>query len=247
MSGLVSFCVFGDDPANIYYGGALENARLYRQWRPDWTLLFYMGTSVPKWLWRDLEAENPNCRFVLNEATENQTATYWRFLAVKQFPDADFILFRDVDSRPSDREKAAVTEWVCQNDYPYHMMRDHPYHGRHLMSGMWAIKKQAYHQIQNTLPDEIYDDYYQTDQIELEFKVWPYCRRQIMVHIGCYQIFERLPQRRPFTVARKPGEFVGQGYYADGKIRYPGHEDLVIPDAELMAVEPRFFEDRFYV
>lgn len=38
------------------------------------------------------------------------------------------------------REKAAVEEWF-DIGMPFHIMRDHPYHGMALLAGMWGIAK----------------------------------------------------------------------------------------------------------
>ncbi len=42
-------------------------------------------------------------------------------------PQVDVWVSRDLDSRFSDREAAAVAEWLA-SDEPFHAMRDHPGH-----------------------------------------------------------------------------------------------------------------------
>ena len=46
---------------------------------------------------------------------------------------------RDLDSRFSEREKAATEEWLRSNK-EFHFMRDHPYHGSVILGGCWGCK-----------------------------------------------------------------------------------------------------------
>ena len=46
---------------------------------------------------------------------------------------------RDLDSRFSEREKAATEEWLRSNK-EFHFMRDHPYHGYVILGGCWGCK-----------------------------------------------------------------------------------------------------------
>jgi hypothetical protein len=260
MKGLVSFTLFGDgtrllgtngniqgyqgESKDIYYGGAIKNAILYRQWQPSWSLRFYLGGTVPHSLEKELLLANPNCQFVRVEGNEDETATWWRMSAIKDAWDYDFIIFRDVDSRPWARERHAVEEWLG-SDWTFHMMRDHNFHGRELMSGMWGIKREAYASLQH-LPNQIDENYYGTDQIALLNSVWIVARRKILAHIGSYNIFERMSQRLPFRIPRsiEPlGRFVAQGVYADDTVRYPDHADKVTPDEELLLRDDIFLEE----
>lgn len=243
MKGLVSFCLFGDDPNDIYYQGAIENAKKYWYWQPDWDLWFYVGKSVPDRVIAAIRAVNDNTHFEFVDEPENQTSTHWRFRALWH-SNHDFIIFRDTDSRPCDREKAAVEEWL-RSDYPYHTMRDHQFHGRPLLAGMWGIKRTNYSEATTSLPYELgqNEDFYGVDQIALQIHVWPHCKRKIMVHIGSYHIYEKMAQRRPFTVPRRKDGFVAQGFNGDGSIRYPGHELHVDSDEELRARDDIFLEE----
>ena len=48
-------------------------------------------------------------------------------------------LCRDLDSRFSKREAAAVGEWL-QSSAAIHVMRDHPQHGAPLLGGLWGAR-----------------------------------------------------------------------------------------------------------
>ena len=49
---------------------------------------------------------------------------------------------RDLDSLASDREVAAVTEWL-RSSRSFHVMRDHPQHGTEILGGTWAYRASA--------------------------------------------------------------------------------------------------------
>lgn len=241
MSGLVSFSLFGDDPQDVYYEGAIQNAKLYKQLYPNWDLWFYIGNSVPDRILQEIRSVNPRASFDLIDETEDQTSTWWRYRALK-YSDHDFILFRDVDSRPWKRETTAVEEWL-ESPWPYHTMRDHRFHGRQLLGGLWGVKRKAFAHHHN-IPDRITGDWYGVDQVALLTWVWVFCRRQILTHIGCYHIFEKMDQRRPFSVARTEAEpFIAQGLDANDKPRYPGHEKMIDADIELRKRDDIFLEE----
>ncbi len=66
---------------------------------------------------------------------------FWRFLAADD-QRADAAIFRDVDSRISEREAHAVQEWLASGR-AFHIMRDHPRHWRPMMGGMWGVRPGA--------------------------------------------------------------------------------------------------------
>ena len=241
MSGLVSFSLFGDDSNRVYFEGAISNARAYAKQFPEWDLWFYVGRSVPDAVLQKIVSVNPRASFDLVDEPEDQCSTWWRYRAIKH-SDHDFILFRDVDSRLCARETTAVQEWI-ESPYLYHAMRDHQYHGRPLLAGLWDIKREAYPN-HRKLPDSITGDYYGTDQYQLLKYVWPVCIRRILTHIGCYQIFEKMDQRRPFIVPRSDKfPFVAQGFNGDGTVRYPEHSDKVDSDRELRGRDDIFMKE----
>ena len=62
----------------------------------------------------------------------------WRFFPTLD-PNVDLVMSRDLDSRFTAREAAAVREWLASNK-TLHAMRDHPYHGVPIMGGGWGSK-----------------------------------------------------------------------------------------------------------
>ena len=55
------------------------------------------------------------------------------------FLKVEVAMFRDLDSRPSQREVDAVHEWL-QSKHAFHVMRDHPGHDLPMLAGMWGLK-----------------------------------------------------------------------------------------------------------
>ena len=62
----------------------------------------------------------------------------WRFFPTLD-PGVDVVMSRDLDSRFTAREAAAVREWLA-SDKTLHAMRDHPWHGVSIMGGGWGSK-----------------------------------------------------------------------------------------------------------
>ena len=52
---------------------------------------------------------------------------------------------RDLDSRLTGREAAAVTDWLENTDRPFHIMRDNPNHGTEILGGMWGARMDIGH------------------------------------------------------------------------------------------------------
>lgn len=231
MRGLVSFSVFGDDPNDIYFGGALRNAEMYRTLYPEWVLRFYVGKTAHKILEPDLSGWS-NVEIVPMDAPEDQTATFWRFLALRD-RSFDFHLFRDTDGRPHPRERAAVEEWLASNQ-DFHVMRDHPRHGAVMLAGLWGVKSGSHMaRINRRLPEKVVGDYYQVDQDFLRAKLWPLARRSLMAHVDCRYLYGSPGITRPFLTPRNNLDFfAGEGRFADNRLRFPEHR-LEIP------VDPR--------
>ena len=73
----------------------------------------------------------------VSDATEI-FAMNWRFFPTLD-PQVDIYLCRDLDSRPSQREVAAVREWL-RSGLAIHSMRDHPAHNTPLLGASWGAR-----------------------------------------------------------------------------------------------------------
>ena len=63
---------------------------------------------------------------------------FWRFLAASD-PEADAVIFRDADAKPSRREKEAVDQWL-ESGLDYHIIRDSPWHQATILAGLWGCR-----------------------------------------------------------------------------------------------------------
>ena len=72
------------------------------------------------------------------EDASRMFAMNWRFFPTLD-PQVDILLSRDLDSRISQREVDAVTEWM-ESGKLVHVMRDHPQHNTPMLGGMWATR-----------------------------------------------------------------------------------------------------------
>ncbi len=234
MTVLVSFSLFGTD--DMYSVGAVRNAAMYAAKKPDWSLRFYVGRSITGNAINEILAANPRAHVieVFNER-ENAASTWWRMRSILDPWHHDTLIFRDTDSRPCDRELAAVDEWLDQDELTAHVIRDHQFHCAVILSGLWGIKGFATIRAVSGHIQPVVQDFWTTDQIALQ-KVFPIIRRKMMVHLGSSCIYERHSQRRPLRVPRDPGSFVAQGFKADGTPRHPEHvrPELMLSDEYLL-------------
>ncbi len=237
MKGLVSFTLFGDKP--VYNVGALRNVEIWKQSEFDVDCRFYVGHSVPTATLHSLDALGAEIKFV--DRPEDQTACFWRYDAL-QGCQYDYILFRDVDSRPFEREFHCIRDWL-RSGLPNHVIRDHPFHGVPILAGLFGVKREEFHNIGRQLPSVIPDDYYlmvnraqtaekfqsndfyQIDQWWLRLRVYPYMHNLVTAHDDFFS-FERFRFKMALP-ERTNNEFCGEGFDEFDNPRYPHHRQLL--------------------
>ena len=62
----------------------------------------------------------------------------WRFLPLVD-PQVSVMVSRDLDSRLTAREQAAVEDWL-ETGLSFHVMRDHISHSKEILAGMWGAR-----------------------------------------------------------------------------------------------------------
>ena len=102
---------------------------------PGWTCRIYHDDSVPRTLLTELAGLGVEL-VAMPAGSGPAQGLYWRFLASDD-PTVDRFLCRDLDSRPTAREKAAVDAWIASGQ-PFHVMRDHVLHTDLILAGMWG-------------------------------------------------------------------------------------------------------------
>jgi hypothetical protein len=136
----LSFSLWGDNP--LYNVGAIRNSELIKFTYPNWKMVLYYDNTVPQETIQKLIENDVEC---IDVSDMNIYGMFWRFFA-SDIEDAEYVCFRDCDSRISFREYLAVKEWM-ESKKTLHVMRDHPAHGvpygndeMGLLGGMWGIK-----------------------------------------------------------------------------------------------------------
>jgi len=123
--------------------------------------------------------------------------------------DAEYVCFRDCDSRLSERESVAVKEWI-DSEKTLHVMRDHPAHGTPygnnqlgILGGMWGIKAK-----QVPMTDMVL-------KFNKDMKLGDGSDQTFLKTI--YQVFQNnrcthddFFEKKPFTIKRENGRFIGE-------------------------------------
>jgi hypothetical protein len=138
MKKIISFSLWGGQP--IYNVGAIENAKTFHHFYPDFECWFYIhDTSVPKSTIKTLE-KIKNVKIIIKSGDLRKCSPeMWRFEPIDN-PDVELSISRDTDSRITEREKLALDEWL-KSDKLFHIMRDHPHHTFDILAGMFGTRK----------------------------------------------------------------------------------------------------------
>jgi hypothetical protein len=198
----LSFSLWGDKP--IYNVGAIRNSELWKTIYSDWQMVLYYDNSVPKMTLNKLEKND----VILINSTGVPYDSCWRFFA-SDIEDCEFVVFRDCDSRISEREYSAVEQWI-RSGKTLHVMRDHPAHGvpfgangLGILAGMWGIKSKKINlteMINQFLIGK--SNYYGIDQTFLQ-SIYSMFENDRMCH-------DEFFQGTPFPMKRKNGRFIGE-------------------------------------
>lgn len=131
---IISFSLWGDKP--LYIQGALRNIELQKQIYPDWICRFYIDSTISEEIKEQFISSN--CEIIIKEDNILCSGAFWRYEALFDDSDIEYVIFRDTDSRLTVREKMAVDEWLSSS-FSVHIMRDWPGHIWNIMGGMWGI------------------------------------------------------------------------------------------------------------
>jgi hypothetical protein len=139
----LSFSLWGNQP--IYNIGAIRNAELWKEIYTDWQMVVYYDNSVPT---ETIDKLKELGVVTVDMSEDTLYGMFWRFLAL-DIIDCEYAIFRDCDSRITNREKLAVDEWI-NSGKKLHVMRDHPYHqipaGNNqlgILGGMWGLESKV--------------------------------------------------------------------------------------------------------
>lgn len=141
----------------------------------------------------------------------------WRVLPTLD-SQVSVLLPRDLDSVASTRESAALTDWIQNSNFSFHVMRDHPDHGVPMLGGMWGWRRAT-----RTRPD--WDSVWKRllrdplakaprsewghDQTLLRRYIWRWARKDCLSHDAFH--CSKFSKTKPFPTKRilQPNNFVG--------------------------------------
>ncbi|XP_023332449.1 uncharacterized protein LOC111704444 [Eurytemora carolleeae] len=168
---IISFSFFGD-LKSVYYNGIENNLNYLDEYYPGWNMRLYLDpTNLNRNASHDLctlscKSNRMDLCSVLSVPPygdiSRKFGMIWRFLPLAD-PLVDFMVSRDLDSRFSARETAAVDDWQSLG-LPFHIMRDHPLHPISILGGMWGARmdlenRQRYRTLFETLLEKTSDSW----------------------------------------------------------------------------------------
>lgn len=207
MIKVISYSLWGAN--SRYTQGAIQNAKLASYYYPGWISRFYYSNDVPSDIIEQLSSIS-NTELILVDEPADWTGMFWRFYAAS---DTDIMLSRDSDARLSKREACAVNAWL-ESGKNFHIMRDHPYHARPIMGGMWGCKNGILSNIKDLINQYSKINRYEIDQQFLATIVYPIISNDYIAHDEFYE-------GKPFPSTcgdRIPCFHIGQAYQGDGTV-----------------------------
>lgn len=210
MKNVISFCLFGSNP--MFTAGALRNAELAPKIYPNWSLLFWLGDSVPDNIVKSLVDAGADCR-----PSPLPNPMLARFL-VNDLDEVERYIVRDTDSRLNTREATAVNEWIALGK-AFHVIRDHPGHCVPMPGGLWGgttgrfNMKRLLDKWEGPKEGGAREAIYNHDQIFLREMVWPLIKDDCVQHDFCTARFFR--NSLPFPAKFGDWRFCGERFGAD--------------------------------
>ncbi|MFC1681808.1 tetratricopeptide repeat protein, partial [Pseudomonadota bacterium] len=206
---IISFSLWGSLP--LYNVGAVKNAELAKTIYPGWLCRYYVASDVEPSTIARLR------RFDHVEVVEmgqpgSHAAACWRFVALDD-NDVEIAIFRDLDSRLTPREKAAVDEWLG-GSRSFHIMRDSPLQHAAINAGAWGGRAKIpgglrAHLDLYLINNQTRDFGYSLDQKFLGEIIYPIIAPDTLVH-------DEFHQGNPFPISSVEGEFIGEKIMPDG-------------------------------
>ncbi|AZD30805.1 hypothetical protein [Pseudomonas chlororaphis] len=176
---IIAFSLYGDQPR--YCETLIENASLARELYPAWTCRVYLDHSVPAHVQSRLRSAG--MQLVDMSGEKEILPTLWRFLVMDD-PSVERFIVRDADSLLSEREAAAVEEWL-DSPFHFHHMRDYFTHTELLLAGLWGGVNGCFPPVEAMM--RAFIGQYQgserfTDQSFLRQVLWPTIRESLLSH-----------------------------------------------------------------
>ena len=213
MIKVFSFCLYGHNPK--YTLGMIENVKIINDKFNDWYIYIYYN-NVPENILEQLQLYN-NVVLIKSSYTNHKTMLD-RFKPIDNV-DVDIMMIRDADSRIHDRDLWAINEFI-NSDKKLHIIRDHRYHQRPIMGGLFGIKRGFIDfNIENAIKifEPNHEDAYQVDQNFLAHFIYPIAIKTNNYLLHGHKISDN-EIITPFPFPVTTGDFCGQVIdYKDNK------------------------------
>jgi len=242
---VISMSLYGKDPR--YTWGVLRNAQLVPVYLPEWTLRIYIAADpsppelrIPPRIIKKLRLLGVEVATVSAEI--GVAPRNWRLLAAKD-EQLDYFLVRDADMRLSEREAAAIRDWVSETEKNgfqpvIHCIRDHPKHAdQAIVDGLWGGRPRSLHQLLRQDITEMIDSasssVRRTNDTTtlLNQLLWPAVSNFSYCHdsVSPCDRWTPLTSRRSFPLPRQGREYVGQ--------KSDAHQELLSKDGDLLKAD----------
>mgnify|MGYP003435601509 CR=1 FL=1 len=221
MKNVVAYSLWGSEL--MYWVGALRNIEQVNQYFPGWICRFYIDSTCKPELIDTIKGSN--VEVVLVDSKDSFHGMFWRFWAASD-PEVDIFLSRDCDSRFSDREVSAITEWL-DSDKDFHIMRDHPYHTVPILGGMWGCRNgllRSHINILELIKTWSHFSIKGCDQDFLGQVIYPLVKNNSMEHSEFNLQYGGTI--RPFPTTRVDYEFIGD-VFDENDVRHPDYWQLI--------------------
>jgi hypothetical protein len=206
---IIAFSLFGSHPR--YLRGALQNVLVARTLYPGWTCRFIVDDSVDPTFCKVMAEEG--AEIVQDDSADRDIRhRLCRRFLVSDDPEVGYFMVRDCDSVVSEREAAAVAEWL-DSGLPFHAMRDWYTHTDPMLAGLWGGIAGMFPDMAGAIASFRADIPLNTnwDQFFLRDRVWPAIRDQVIVHDRYFAAH----RARPFPTPTPRGVVhVGQNEFA---------------------------------
>lgn len=200
MKKIISYCLWGNDPK--YCIGAIKNAEQREEFYPDWISRFYIHKDVPTEYIKTLKCIK-NTEIFIKDEPDDWTGMFWRFEAISD-NDVDIMICRDTDSRLSNREALAVSDFE-NSSMMFHIMRDHPHHNAFVLGGMFGLKKGLIDEMK-----QLCFDFKKTNQYGTDYLFFDSIKNKIPAFLT--MTHDEFRGGLSFPTKRNNWEFVGEVY-----------------------------------
>ena len=198
---IISYSLYATYP--LYNLGAIEIAQSMSKFYPGWTMRVYCSSDAYA---KEHLKKMPGVEVVEMGPWHRHIGRSWRFLAASD-PQAEYVIFRDADSRFGEAEVNIVNEWI-ESGKDYHIIRDHHRQRNVILSGMFGMKGGI---IKNM--KELMDSYKNLsgrggDELFLADVIWPMAKDKCLEHIGLdvrrphAPFFKRIPPH-PYFIGER--------------------------------------------